>query len=259
MPGVSHGLAAEAFNLSGKRVAELGTAVLCKAVPGDANSPLPLVFEDDDRKQFAVAGVSTGKRKALRYPMSGKPVAWAFDERGELRALTSADTSFWLDTTQLTQWYRRVDGKWLQLESHPVTQEPWRPIAARAETEELIVAARHGRDTSAIFNDDPLERRYTELLAGHPQEDIVDVDDPLAATFGSLVTQGLKPQRHWFNARWTGLQQEVDKALPGRINEFSGDPQGRVLVHAYGDTDPGAWYLLQAATMALTLTRMLVA
>jgi hypothetical protein len=81
-----------------------------------------------------------------------------------------------------------------------------------------VVAARHQRDTSAVFRFDPVKRETGDMLAGHPKEDIVDIDDPLAGTFGSVFTIGMKPIRQWFDGRWAGLQNAVDAALPGRLN-----------------------------------------
>jgi len=47
------------------------------------------------------------------------------------------------------------------------------------------------------------------------------------------------------------LQTSVDAALPQRINQLSGDPRGRLLIHSYADVDPGRWYVLDTDGMKM--------
>ena len=243
---------ADAHDLTGKRLASLGSAVIGKAVPSDPLSTLVLVYDDDQRERLASVDARTGKSKTLRYPMPGRALASAFDERGELRALTLMNSAFWGDKTTVSQWYRpHNSSEWTQLQEGPVTDEYWTPLAARANADELIVAARHQRDTLALFTFEPLRGRFGELLAGHPKEDIFVMDDPLAGAYRSVVTLGMLPTQHWFDARRATMQKAVDQALPGRINQLSGNERGLLLIHSYGDVDPGRWFLLDTETMAL--------
>lgn len=251
---VDYGIVAQAHDLNGKRVSELGTRVIGKAVPSAADSPLMLVYDDEKRQKLALVDAQTGDSRAIRYPMSGKLVHWAFDERGQLRALTLANSAFWTDETVLTHWYRRAGAdEWNKQEDYKVTEDSWVPLSASATSDELVVASRHGRDTSAIFSYDALARRHGEPLAAHPKEDIVGVDDVEATQYLSVVTLGMKPVRHWFDGRWAALQKAVDEALPQRVNRLSGQERGQVLIFSYGDVDPGRWYLLDSTRMALRL------
>jgi dipeptidyl aminopeptidase/acylaminoacyl peptidase len=248
---VNHGLLGESVTLEGKRVAKLGNGVIGKAVPGDPSNTLVLVFDDEKHQSFAVVDAATGRSRGVRMPASGQPIAWAFDDSGELRAVTLANSEFWNDRTLVAQWYRRADGRWLQLEETPLPAERWQPLAARAGHDGLVVAARHERDTLGFFTYDPLERRFGDLLAGLANEDIAPADNPQAHTVRSVLRLGMRPQLHWFDPTWAALQAEVDLALPGRVNHISGDPQGLVLIHSTGDVDPGAWRLLDTRSMEM--------
>jgi dipeptidyl aminopeptidase/acylaminoacyl peptidase len=248
---VDHGLVGESVNLDGKPVARLGNGVIGKAVPGDPQNTLVLVFDDEKHKSFAVVDAATGRSRSLRLPASGQPLAWAFDDRGELRAVTLASSEFWNDRTLVAQWYRRADGSWLQMEETPLPAERWEPLAARSDRDELVVRARHERDTAAIFSYDPIERRFGALLAGQASEDTATLDDPRVDALRGVLSLGMKPQQRWFDPGWAALQAEVNLALPGRVNSLSGDLQGLVLIHSTGDVDPGAWKLLDTRTMEM--------
>lgn len=251
---VDYGLEAEARDLSGRKVSELGTTVIGKARAREPESPLLLVFEDKDLEEVALVDARTGSSKRLRVPMSGTPRAWAFDEQGELRAVTMSSSSFWSDTTKLSHWYRSpLTEQWEKLLDFKVSDENWRPLAVDAAGNRLIVLTREGRDTSAVFAHDPAKRALGEMMAGHPSEDLYVPGEVRSDQYDSVVTHGMKPARHWFNARWAALQASIDQAMPNHVNHMSGNPEGLVLVHSYADIDPGRWYLLDTRKMSLRL------
>jgi len=249
---VDYGLEADARDLEGKHIVDLGTRVIGKAVPSDPNSPLVLVYSDDDHERVAMVNTKTRKSRTLGFPMSGTPVRFAFDEQGELRALTLSSASFWNNSTLMSHWYRSSSNEeWTKLAEFKVTDEIWTPLAVEGASNRLIVSSRLGRDTLALFSYDPIKREIGEMLAGHPSEDVLVLDDLLSENYESVLTAGMKPVRYWFNARWAGLQKAVDSALPNRINFLSGDPHGKVLVKSYSDVDPGQWLLLDTSKMSL--------
>lgn len=251
---IDYGLEAEARDLDGKLVRRLGAAVIGKALANEPESPLVLVFEDEDHEEVARVDARTGRRQRLSVPMSGKPTRWAFDEQGELRAVTMSSAGFWADTAQLSHWYRSpLTERWEKLLDFKVTDDTWRPLAAETADNRLIVLSRQGRETYAVFAYDPVQGKLGEMLAGHPTEDLYVLDELQSGQYESVVTHGMKPQRHWFNGRWAGLQKAVDEAMPGHVNQLSGDPQGRVLVFSYADVDPGRWFLLDSRTMGMRL------
>ncbi len=252
---VDFGYAAEAIDLQGKKVADLGTQVIGKAVPADPESTLMLVYDDEAREKVERVDVKTRRSVRLRYPMSGRPMHWTFDEKGELRALVLAESSFGRDDTALRLWYLPTGrNEWQQLHSWRIGEDFWQPLAASAQRDQLTVASRQGRDRWAIQRLDPLQpERAPEVVFEHPHEDVAPGESLRGAAPLSFVTLGLKPQRRWLDEAWSSVQRAVDQVLPGRINLLSGNPENQVLVFSYADTDPGRWYVLDAATDSLRL------
>jgi dipeptidyl aminopeptidase/acylaminoacyl peptidase len=243
---VDFGWAAEAVDLKGATVAELGTRVIGKAVPADLESTLMLVHDDTDFESVAVVDAATRRKQRLRYPMSGQPLDWTFDDRGALRAVLLAETAFWRDDTALKLWYLPIASEtWVLLETFKVSEEMWQPLAASSKRDELIIASRQGRDTRAIFRMLPLQREQPPVpVFEHPQDDVQLGENPRGHAPMSFYTLGLKPQRRWLDDAWNSVQIAIDQYLPGRVNILSGNPEGKVLVLSYADTDPGRWYVL---------------
>jgi dipeptidyl aminopeptidase/acylaminoacyl peptidase len=140
----------------------------------------------------------------------------------------------------------------------------WKPVALTPDGRSMFVFSAEGRNTAAVFRYSIEERALKEMLAGHPTEDIGLAQERVYASDGinpaadihyiRVVTLGMKPIVHWFDAKWAALQRSVDAALPGRVNRVSGNlSAGRMLVFSEGDVDPGTWYLLDLATMALSV------
>lgn len=254
---VDHGLVAEAVDLEGKTVAGLGSRVIGKAVPADAESPWMLVHDDDELETVALVNVQTQKSTRLRYPMPGKALNWAFDETGKLRVVTLADSSFWRDDTTLQHWYLPA-GKpdWVALETFKVTDPAWTPLAASAARDELIIASRQGRDRIAIFRHEPLKgspSEHAQLMLADSQADVAPGESLRGQSALSFYSLGLMPTRQWLDKNWKTVQTAVDEVLPGRINSLSGNPDGQVLIHSYSDTDPGRWFLLDVPKAELRL------
>jgi dipeptidyl aminopeptidase/acylaminoacyl peptidase len=247
---VDYPFSSEAVDLTGRRLADLGTRSIGKAPGSSPESPLMLVYDDDKHESLAIVDMKTRKKRSLSMPGSGRLVDWALDDQGQLRVAALADSKFWEDKTIVTWWYLPVGTQqWQKLDAVGITDEHWRALHASSRSDELVIASSEGRDTSAIFTYDPIKRVRGEMLAGHPTQDIRVVDDLAADQYRGVVTFGMKPERYWFDGKLAGLQAAVDQALPQRANVLSGDPDGQVLVYSYGDVDPGRWFLLDASTM----------
>lgn len=242
----------ESVDRSGKRVASLGERFIRRMKEHGESTESVLAYRDVDDGAIDVVDARTGRRRPLDVDLPGKLSSWAFDAAGVLRAVTMVESSIWREKTRITQWYRAgASDPWQKLEESDLTGETWTPLRALPEPNALAVLSRHGRDTWAVVRYDTAARRFTEVLAEHPSEDIAGVDGIDASTFDSVVTHGMKPKVHWFDARWAALQAAVDVALPGRINRLQGDPKRRVLVTSYGDVDRGRWYVLDTGDMKL--------
>lgn len=250
---VDYGIEAESVDLNGKKVADIGEHVIRKAYPNQPDSPLLLVYTDVEDRDLAIANARTGQLSKLRFPMSGKPIGWAFDPQGALRALTLMNSAFWKDATTVSNWYRPdAISEWEKLEEFKITDDYWVPLYVPEKDHTLAIASRAGRDTYAVFSYDTKKRQIDEMMAGHPTQDILKVDGLEGPAFDGVRTGGMIPQQVWFDPAWNRMQKAIDAALPNRINRISGDPTTRILVFSYADVDPGIWYVLDASTMTLS-------
>ncbi len=251
---VDYGLSAEAVDLNGKKVADLGSRVIGHVGWLKPDEPLMLVYDDEKHESLSVINVKTRERRKIRYPMSGDPVRWAFDGEGQVRALVLASSAFWDDHTTLSYWYRPLGSdQWQKIDESGITDDHWIPLSASSRTDELTISSREGRDTWAVFTFDPLKKQRGALLAGDEKEDMFVADEMITDQLRSVMSRGMKPRLHWFDSKMADLQNEVDKALPGRTNLLTGNPDGRILIATSSDVDPGRWYLLDAPSMTMRL------
>ena len=237
---VDYGLEAESMNLQGKHLRRLGESVIGPVSQGD--SAELLVVKDSDAGHVARCNARSGEcTKFWRPP--GKPIKWAFDKLGNLRAVSLVNSAFWKDVSTVSNWYKPVDkDSWVKLAEFSVTDDYWVPVYVPDEPGTLVINSRIGRDTYALFNYDVVQRRQTELLAGHPSEDIVSWEGIDKTAFNYVATGGMLPQQVWFDPAWAAMQKQIDLLLPNRLNVISGDPARAVLVHSRADIDPGTWY-----------------
>lgn len=243
--GVDYGYTAEAVNLEGKVVSVLGERLIGKADHDRPDSPMVLVETDIEDGDTALVNAVTRAKTKFRYPMSGKVVARAFDSKGELRAMTMANSQFWKDITKVSNWYRAsATAPWEQVDEVGVADEYWTPVSVPDEENTMLIRSRIDRDTYAIFEYNTKLRKIGELAAGHPTQDIVDLDTANGEKFQRVQTDGLLPETVWFDPEFLVIQRAVDAALPNKINQISGDPKNKILIYSYSDRDPGSYYLL---------------
>lgn len=253
---VDFGPQAETLDLNGKTVAAIGQAVIGKAEPHLAESEMVLTFSDTRNREIALVNARSGDMRKFRLPMPGKLVHWAFDQNGELGAVTLMNSAFWKDATILENWYfSRQTMDWQKLATFKITDKHWRPgrvtRGKNKDEDSLTVFSSQGRDTMAVFRYDLQNNALGELLAGHPDVDILGETSLHTDELQSVVTGGMIPKRHWFESRRASLQRSVDHALPGAVNVLSGNAQQFVLIFSYSDRDPGRWYLFDTVTMKM--------
>lgn len=239
---IDYGLEVESLDLDGKRIKTLGERTIGPAGYGNANFTKILVFEDVGDGEIALCDARSGKCERFNTP-PGKPVKWAFDKKGNLRAVSMLNSAFWKDVSTVTNWYRPGDREeWQKLAEFKITDDYWVPVYVPDEPGTLVINSRLGRDTYALFNYEVTQRRQGEMLAGHPVQDIISYKGIDQSAFNYVATGGMIPTQVWFDAAWARVQKTVDTVLPGRINVLSGDPGRSVLVRSYADVDPGTWY-----------------
>jgi dipeptidyl aminopeptidase/acylaminoacyl peptidase len=244
---------AAVIDLEGKEViGELGSRVIGHAGWQEPEDPKVLVFDDNERRSLAVVDVMTKERRKLQFPTQGHPVNWVFDGQGEPRALVLADSEAATERTRYTYWYRGPgQAEWARIDERALAAEHWMPLAATSGKDELTIASREGRDTWAVFSYDPVKRERKTLVAGHAKEDIQFAPGFHTTRLASTTTAGLKPVTQWLDPKWAEVQNEVDQALPGRVNVLSGNANGKVLILSSSDMDPGQWFVLDTATWTM--------
>lgn len=200
MIAVDYGYRADSINLAGKLIAEVGEAVLRKADYNNPDSNMLLVLTDIEDGHMAKVDARTGEKTKFRLPDGGKPIHWAFDRSGELRAVTMIDSGFWRKANKITSWYKPgVTAEWELLEQFKVTDDYWRPMFVPDDDNTIIVSSRSGRDTYAIFPYNTKTHALGDMMAGHPAVDILAVGGVNEATFRSVKTSGMIPQQVWFD------------------------------------------------------------
>lgn len=245
-----------AIDLSGRPLQRPGATFLRAVEPDAEGHERALMRGRRLETDIHRMDVRTGSLTLMNDGVPGLQFAWAFDRDGVPRVVSTRDDPRWGAQAKVTHWYRAsLNDKWQELATFASTDVAWRPLHLLPDGRSLAVVSRQGRDTEAVFRYDLIERRIGELMVGHPREDIGPIkrgDDAESDTYLRAVTHGMKPQHHWFDARWAALQASVNAALPDRINELSGkDPSGRVLVSSYADVDPGRWFILDAKAGSL--------
>jgi dipeptidyl aminopeptidase/acylaminoacyl peptidase len=266
----------ESMTLDGRPIATLanspsGTRIIAKAAPDQvasqadsqvnpqADSPMILV----SGQGIWLANARTGTRTEFTLsntdiPANYKLDSYAHDKHGQIRAVSVLHATPGQATLTRSNWYRPdVNAKWEKLASFAATDDYWLPDFVPDEANTLTVRSNMGRDTWAIFRYDTQKKVIAEMLAGHPTEDIRNVEGVERSAFTRVTTAGILPQQVWLDAKWAKIQAGIDQALPGHINILSGNSAKRVLILSYSDTDPGAYLIFDTESATLRqLTRV---
>ena len=258
MLAVDYGIQTESINLEGKLVAflgesEYGISVLGKVYPEKKDSTELLIKMGGDEIKINIVDAQTGKTRKINLPDDGKLIDWAFDRSGQIRVATYLTKGAQKDTNIVSHWYKSPSTEiWEKLESFKSTDDYWQVMYVPDEKDSIVVSARNERDTRAIFLYNTQLKKMTEMMAGHPTQDILKVTGLNQKNFESVTTNGLKPQQVWFDDVWRSLQASVDQALPDSINRISGNPKKAVLVYSSSDVNPGSWSIVEIEKMNMT-------
>jgi len=196
--------------------------------------------------------VRTGRKTLLTGTRPPRVERFLVDSKLEPR-IAIADIK---GTVQNAVYHRRdATSPWEELHRYDTTRGPvLAPVGFRGPDDStLIVASNAGRNTMALYNYDPASKKMGELLAEHPRFDLGASQD--GATIPGLVidndkmvgvrVEGDKPSTTWLEPSYDRIQQMLDAALPGNVNEFSRTTDGnRLVVTSYSDREPTRWYLL---------------
>jgi len=154
-------------------------------------------------------------------------------------------------------WYRAPgQDNWAKLteSSTSYDKDLIEPVGFAPDGSLNMVASQADRNTRALFAYDPAKRAIGKLLY-EDSDGGANMGDPLYdKTDGHLLgvhTNSDAPRIKWIDADWAKLQDSVDAALPGNVNDLQGDVHGRVLVRSYSEREPGRYYLYDAKTHKL--------
>ena len=223
------------------------------------------VLVSRDRYHFDRLDVETGDSVPMNFDIPAEhQINYLVDRDGVPLVVTTVNESVFTADGTVTHWYRSgLDAKWEKLATFPASKIEWRPLLLLSDGKSIAVMSEAGRDTTAIFRYNLVQKRVEELLAGHPSQDIgirrrssgdSDVDGDDADEFAAATTFGMRPQTYWFEPRFLALQQALDAAMPETVNIMtSGSAEKAVLVFSYSDVDPGRWYILDTKAMSLRL------
>ena len=190
------------------------------------------IFRVDTRK-------GTDKSLDFGKPDAGNGESWVVDPKGVPRVL-----SVFAEGRVRIHYRAGPDAPWQKLDEFSQTEPRWLPLAIAADDKHILVADRRARDKSAIVRYDPATKTFGDILAQHPQVDL----------YGLVYSDGIpvgvrfdadRPGTAWFDEELARLQANVDSALPDTVNSMNWSrDRSKVLVYAYSDTVPGAYYLL---------------
>lgn len=193
--------------------------VQCQIVDELEASPNEILFQMNDRdpEHFDVyrLDVTTGEMTMVA-ANPGNVQSWVTDHDGNLRVAVTTDG---VNSALL---YRQTE----ENEFREVARYDFRESASPLDfsfddPEELIVASSVGRDRSVICRLDLRTGEEGEVLYEHPR---VDVSQILVSRVRRKITgvafEDDRPGWHFFDDERRRLQETVDAALPGTVNQF---------------------------------------
>jgi dipeptidyl aminopeptidase/acylaminoacyl peptidase len=242
-------------SVSGRSRPGLGIAGSIVARVPDSQDQVIVV--DGNQADFSIrldiVDSTNGKKLRRLTPAAPGPRIWRWVLGRDLEARAAIG---WDNKARRTNvWVR--DGKdapWRLLSAFdPYAEQGVVPVAVD-EQDRLLVLSNVDREFRALYVLDAATGRPGELLVAHPKADIHR--DQLRYGRGGIFVIGVDlegdvPQTHWFDERRERVQASIDAALPTSVNHLQFLPDGRVLVSAYSDRDPGTYYYFDPAKRSL--------
>jgi dipeptidyl aminopeptidase/acylaminoacyl peptidase len=190
----------------------------------------------------------TGRRVsiALGAPSGGESESWVVDEQGIARFLSTQQK----DTARI--YYRDgPDAPWTKVDERPALSKGWQPLAAAPDGKTFIVAAFGDGDKSAIMRWDPATKKTVEVMARHPQVDLVSLEWDYGRPVG-VTYEADRGGVAYFDEGLARVQDMVDHTFPDAVNILSWTrDRSKFIVFSYSDVSPGSFYLLDAKSRKL--------
>ena len=221
-----------------------------RRLPGEGDDFIAQEHVYESKGDFAGPLVRLDSRTARRTvldigkPDSARAEAWVVDNKGVGRVFTSV-----AGTTEKIYYRSGPDAPWRQLdELNTIAEGQWSPLAVADDDRTLIVSSWRGRDKAAVMRYDPETKAFGEVLAAHPQVDLIDLARDAEAVRG-VRYRADRGGAAWFDEDLAKVQAAMDKAFPDTVNEldWSRDRQ-RFIVTTHSDVFPGSFYLFDKKT-----------
>lgn len=207
-------------------------------VANDANTRFPDVYR---------LNTDTGRKTLLSLGKPGDVVRWLADRKGVVRVAVTEEP----EGAHRTHWRVGESDPWTVIEEYKARPK-FTPIAFDGDGS-LIVATRDRDDMAALYRFDPVTKKVGELLAAHPQVDLMGglIYDRRQARIVGVRYEADQSGVAWFDEDWARMSASIDRALPGRFNVLSRGDGPNILVFSYSDTDPGTYYLFDSVRRKL--------
>lgn len=211
---------------------------------GDSSDFFAIEFADSPfRSTLMRINSRNGARTAVDAGGLTNVVGWALDKNDVARAVVTQDKE------RGTTWVRAsADAPWRKVSEFSIfTGDGVVPLRFDAAGTLYVVARLNGRDNAAIHRFD-WDKGVPEPEPLVSVKDF-DIDDGLLFSEEGDRLIGVRYHAetrgtHWIDPQWRSLQEMVDKALPGRVNRLSGNPQAHVVVRSSSDASPPRYFLL---------------
>lgn len=195
----------------------------------------------------------TGQLRLLTDKMPDQATRWIVDREGQPRVVQVKR-----DGRDKLFWQAPGSSEWTLLEDRDANSDDTIQPAYLEGDGTLIVAARNGRDTTALWAYDTRRRKVDpEPLLAMEGYDVAArlVTDSATRTVVGVHASASGPLSIWFDPRLAGIQKAVDAALPaGRANRLYCSPCAsaeNVVVLSTSDRQPGEMFLYQRANGTL--------
>lgn len=223
-----------------------------QSIPG---SDVEIIAARSDRSIESVdlyrLNVSTGSSSLITSDRPrGDTIGWLLDANLVARIATTVIDA---DGTTVAYYRRSAADPWRELVRFERGERGmFAPAWISSDGEELLVLARRGGDTTAIFTFDLGARAVGERLAFHPRYDMGSSSLILSEDRKAVLGFEVEADRYevaWSDPAYESIQTTVDRALPGRVNIIDRRAAAqRTLITSYSDRHTARIYLLDEKT-----------
>jgi dipeptidyl aminopeptidase/acylaminoacyl peptidase len=177
---------------------------------------------------------------------------WLLDPQGVPRMVVTYKSG-----RQKIYWRTDASAGWTEVaDFDPLAADGFEPLHIDDQGR-VLVLARHGADTEALYRFDPTTRKLDAepliRVSGFDLSPELDVDRTTGRLLGVHFDVD-QPASYWLDADMQRLQRGIDSALPGRNNRIHcGKCVGDrfYVVHSRSDRQPGEYFLFDRSQGSL--------